>query len=304
MSSPFANIGQHLCVGITGTELTPATRQLLETVRPGAIILFSRNIDTPAQLRRLTRQLHDELPVRPLIAIDQENQRVNRLRSVVGELPGVADIIRAGTARDFGRQVGASLRDHGIDLDFAPVLDLESDSDNALRGRCWGKTPAEVTRYAGQFLDGLADTGILPCAKHFPGLGGAQQDSHEVLPTVTHWGDADLQPFIELRDRLPAIMVSHAHYPALDHRPASLSSAVITKLLRQKLGYAGVVVTDDMEMGAIHNFETAVGQAVHAGADLVLVCHTPEKILAANAVLAKIKIPAASTERLRQFLHR
>jgi len=307
MSQPFANVGQHLCVGITGTELTPETRRLLETVRPGGIILFSRNIDNSAQLRELTRQLHEELPVRPFIAIDQENGRVNRLRSIVGDLPAIADIKRTGNAEEFGRQVGRSLRDHGLDLDFAPVLDLEifdDFTDNSLRTRCWGKTAEEVTKWAGEFIEGLQSENILACGKHFPGLGGAQQDSHEVLPTVTRWGDADLQPFINLRDRLPAIMVSHAHYPILDSRPASLSSAIMTGLLRERLGFTGVIVTDDMEMGAITDFEGAVVAAVQAGADLVLICHTPEKIMTAYEALQKIKIPVESAARIQRLLQR
>ncbi|MEI6083939.1 MAG: beta-N-acetylhexosaminidase [Verrucomicrobiota bacterium] len=311
MSQSIANVGQHLCVGITGTALTPDTRRLLETVRPGGVVLFSRNIDSPEQLRNFTRQLHDELPVRPLIAIDQENKRVNRLRFVMGELPGIADIKQTGNAHDFGRQIGRALRDYGIDLDFAPVLDLETDADNALRERCWGTTAAEVTRWAGEFIDGLQGENILACAKHFPGLGGAQQDSHELLPTITRSRDellaADVQPFVNLRDRLPLIMVSHGHYTAFDGKtpkPATLSSRIITDLLRNQLGFTGVVVTDDMEMGAIHDFTGAVVESVLAGADLVLVCHSPDKIMAAYEAFQKIKIPSESSNRIQRLLHR
>lgn len=274
--------GQRLCIGITGTALTADTRQLLETVRPAGIILFTRNIDSSEQLHDLTCDLR-ALPSRPFIAVDQENKRVNRLRYVVGELPGLAEVKPAGQARELGRQIGRSLRDHGIDMDFAPVLDVETASDNALRERCWGKTPDEIIQHAGAFIAGLEEFGVRACGKHFPGLGHAHQDSHEVLPTVTGWDESELRPFAELK--LPAIMVGHAIYPELDDRPASLSRKIITGLLRQKLGYRGLVITDDMEMGAIHDFEAAVVEAAAAGADIILVCHTPAKIMAAYECL-------------------
>ena len=307
------NAGQHLCIGIPGCELTLATRQLLETVRPGGIILFARNIDNADQLRALTRSLR-ELPMRPLIAIDQENQRVNRLRSIVGELPALADVKQAGNAEEFGRTVGSSLRDLGIDMDFAPVLDLavgDGTTENALRDRCWGRTAAEVIQWASGFIAGLEAAGVAACPKHFPGMGAAMQDSHEHLPTITRHRDQllaeDVRPFAELMPGLSAIMVGHGHYVAFDGvtpKPASLSAVIIGEMLRRRMGFTGLVVTDDMEMGAITrlgDFAKAVTGAIQAGADMVLVCHTPEKILAAHEALTKAQIPQQSTQRLEKF---
>ena len=314
MAATISNPGQHLFVGVTGTELTPATRRLLQTVQPGGVVLFARNIDRADQLRAFVRALHDALPIRPLIAIDQENERVNRLRNIVGELPTLADIKQAGTAEQFGSAIGASLRDLGVDLDFAPVLDLElvdAQIDNALRGRCWGRTAAEVVRWAGAFITGLEGAGSASCPKHFPGLGAALQDSHERLPTITRSRDQllaeDIRPFVELAPRLSALMVGHGHYVAFDDKtpkPASLSTAITGDLLRRQLGFTGLVVTDDMEMGAITragNFAAAVTGAIQAGADMVLVCHTPELILAAHEALVKMKIPEQSAQRIEQF---
>jgi beta-N-acetylhexosaminidase len=277
-------------------------------------VLFARNVDSSAQLRELTRQLHEDLPVRPFIAIDQEARRVNRLRSIVGELPGIEEVKRTNTAREFGRQIGRSLREHGIDLDFAPVLDLEvfdGCTDNALRDRCWGRSHEEVTHRAGEFIDGLTEAGVQACGKHFPGLGASQHDSHEQLPTIARSRDRllaeDVQPFRRLSSRLPAIMVSHGHYTAFDGKtpqPASLSAAIVTGLLREQLGFTGVIFTDDMEMGAITqcgSFADSVAGAVQAGADVVLVCHTPEKIMTAYETLARMKIPAESHERIRRL---
>ena len=314
MAAITSNPGQHLFVGVTGTELTPATRRLLQTVQPGGVVLFARNVDNADQLRAFVRALHEALPIRPLIAIDQENERVNRLRNIVGELPSLAEIKHAGTAEQFGSAVGSSLRDLGVDLDFAPVLDLElvdPQIDNALRGRCWGQTPTEVVAGAGAFITGLERAGIASCPKHFPGLGAALQDSHEKLPTITRSLDQlvgeDLRPFAELAPRLSALMVGHGHYVALDGiapQPASLSRKVTGELLRQKLGFTGLVVTDDREMGAITrggNFAAAVSEAIRAGADMVLVCHTADRILTAHEALVKMKIPAESGPRIERF---
>ena len=308
------NAGQHLCIGIPGGELTTATRRLLKTVQPGGIVLFARNVDNANQLRALIQSLRDELPARPLIAIDQECRRVNRLREIVGELPAIADVKTAGTAEKFGRAIGRSLRDLGIDLDFAPVLDLElfdASIDNALRDRCWGRTAGDVVRLAGEFITGLESAGVVACPKHFPGLGAALQDSHEHLPTITRRREQllaeDVRPFAELMSRFSALMVGHGHYVAFDGPkpiPASLSPVIVGDLLRRQLGFTGLVVTDDMEMGAISkvdDFAGAVTSAIQAGADMVLVCHTPEKILAAHEALTKTKIPLQSTQRLERF---
>jgi len=308
------NAGQHLCIGIPGGELTPATRQLLKTVQPGGIVLFARNVDSADQLRALTRSLRDDLPVLPLIAIDHENNRVNRLRAIVGELPTLAAVKHAGNAEEFGRAIGRSLHDLGIDLNFAPVLDLElfdASIDNALRDRCWSRTPAEVVRFAGTFITGLESAGVAACPKHFPGLGAAVEDSHEHLPTITRRREQllaeDLRPFAELIPRLSALMVGHGHYTAFDGpnpKPASVSPVIVGAILRRQLGFTGLVMTDDMEMGAITragDFTAAVTDAIQAGADMVLVCHTSEKILAAHEALAKTKIPAQSAHRLERF---
>jgi beta-N-acetylhexosaminidase len=311
MSKTSNDIGQHLFIGLPGLELDRANRRLLNTIQPGGIVLFARNINTPDQLLALVRALRHELPHRPIIAIDQENQCVNRLRSIIGELPGIAELKSSGhpaRVEDFGQAVGQTLRQFGIDLDFAPVFDLErfSDSvDNALRERCWGKTAAEVIAWAGAFLDGLERAGVVACPKHFPGLGGAALDSHERLPTIRDDITEDIEPYRHFIGRLSAVMVGHGQYPAFDNRPASLSHAIITNLLRRQLGFTGLVLTDDLEMGAIQSFEHAVVEALEAGADMLLVCHNPEKILAAHEALSRGRINserfAESQQRLQQF---
>jgi beta-N-acetylhexosaminidase len=311
MSKPSARIGQHLFIGLAGTELTPATRRLLNTVQPGGIVLFARNVENAGQLRAFCRALQTEFPFRPLVAIDQEHGRVNRLREITGELPTIPQLKAAGateTVEDFGRTIGRWLHQLRIDINFAPVLDLElfdDKTDNALRERCWGRTAAEVIRWAGAFLDGMEREGVTACPKHFPGLGAATLDSHEALPTIARDIAEDLKPYRQFMKRLTMIMIGHAVYPAFDEKPASLARVIMTDLLRRQLGFTGLAITDDMEMGAITDFENAVVEAFLAGADMILVCHSADKALAAYEALSKAQLPAArlaeSRQRIQQF---
>lgn len=309
MSKPSATVGQHLFIGLAGTELTPATRKLLRTIQPGGIILFARNVESAGQLRALCGALRTEFPFRPIIGIDQENGRVNRLREITGELPTIPQLKATGSLEpidDFARATGRWLHQLRIDINFAPVLDLElfdDKTDNALRNRCWGRTADEVIRYAGAFLDAMEREGVTACPKHFPGLGGATLDSHEKLPTIHRDVTEDIKPYRHFMKRLTMVMVGHGQYPALDTKPASCSHAIITGLLRRQLGFTGLVITDDMEMGAITDFQDSVVEAATAGADMILVCHTPEKILAAHEALAKLPATrfAESRRRIQQF---
>jgi beta-N-acetylhexosaminidase len=325
MSKTFSHVGQHLFIGFAGRELDASARRLLNTIQPGGIVLFGRNVGSAGELRRLGRALRTELTYRPLLAMDMESGRVNRLREIVGELPTIAELKRGSAVEkveDFGRTLGRWLHQFCVDIDFGPVLDLElfdDKIDNALRDRCWGRTADEVMGWASAFIEGLEREGVAACPKHFPGLGGATQDSHELLPTINRSHDQlvgeDIAPYAKLMRRLSAIMISHGHYPAFDGVkpvPATLSRTIMTDLLRDRLRYTGLVLTDDMEMGAISHFgsfEQAVVEAFCAGADLVLVCHTTAKALAAHEALIKAaesgKIPheriVASQQRIQQF---
>lgn len=302
MPRAYNDIGRHLFIGFRGTTLDSANRQLLDTVQPGGIVLFARNVDSEPQLRELTRLLRTQIASHPIIAIDQEHGRVNRLRPIVGELPTIATLKAAGrtAVTEFGQASGQILRACGIELNFAPVVDLElfdAGTDNALQERCWGRTAAEVIAWAGAFLDGMQASGVAGCLKHFPGLGGSRQDSHEELPTVDRSRSEllaeDIAPYRALHARVRAIMVGHAHYPALDGaspKPASVSNTIMTDLLRRQIGFGGLILTDDLEMGAIRRYgelATVVVEALNAGADALLVCHEPACILAAHEALIK-----------------
>lgn len=319
MSNRYPNVGSLLMMGFQGTELSAETARCLREIQPGGVVLFLRNVASSRQLQTLTNRLRSEIDPPPLVAIDLEGGTVNRFRHLIGELPTIRDLQNRGIPPSkFGRAIGRLLRAHGVDLDFAPVLDLElfdDDVDNALRGRCWGKTAAVVSDQAGEFLNGLQGVGVTGCAKHFPGLGGARLDSHEELPTIDRSEQQilhdDIHPYRVLVPRLNAVMVGHGHYPSLDGSqplPASLSRRVVTGMLREELGFKGLVLTDDLEMGAItRNMpvgEAAV-QAIEAGADAVLVCHSLDMVMATHRALSDaVQTGRISTSRLRETRER
>jgi len=279
--------GELLFVGIEGPRLTAGERQLLRRVDPAGLVLFGRNVEDAEQLRALVAAIR---LVKPdlILAVDSEGGRVDRLRAIVGGAPSAADLGSAPSVRSrrAGRWVGASLRAFGIDLDLAPVVDLDHERvDNALDGRCFGRTPRAVTARARGFLEGLESSGVGGCVKHFPGLGAAFEDTHRsgaVVALPRGRLARDLAPFVALADRTGAVLVSHAVYPALDPelRPASLSEAVSSTLLRRELRFRGCLLSDDLEMGAL----AAVGDlpdvgeaALAAGCDGLLFCRRLEE---------------------------
>jgi len=296
------NVARTLMVGVPGPELDPRTATRLEALAPGGVILFGRNLDSPGQLIRLLDDLRALLPRPTLLALDQEGGRVSRLEPFVGRTPTAAELAAAGeapTAR-FGRATGHALRALGFNVDFAPVVDLCSPrAANGIGDRSFGTDPAEAARMAGAFLDGLQSSGVAGCLKHFPGLGATRVDSHIELPTCERTADRleaeELAPYRRLSAGAAAVMIGHAHYPSLDPtpgRPATLSEAIVGNRLRTEIGYSGLVVTDDLEMGAVapldHDGSAAVA-AIDAGCDLVLYCknldlaETARRALAARA---------------------
>ncbi len=284
-------IGQLLMVGFQGTELSPAWLDWLEECRPGGVILFSRNMVAPEQVARLTNALHAHVPTAPLlIAIDEEGGRVSRLPQGFTTFPA-ASRIAAYRSRDVAYDVAVvtaqELRAVGINMNLAPVLDVNSNPANPIIGdRAYGAHPDQVCTYGMATMQGLADNGIIPCGKHFPGHGDTLTDSHHVLPVVeadrTRLDTVELEPFrLAIRQGLPAIMTAHVRYPALDgEAPATLSQPILTDLLRNRLGFQGVTLTDDMEMHAILDHQSvgeASVQALRAGADMIVICHQQER---------------------------
>lgn len=280
---------QLLILGIPGPELTPADAALFRQVQPGGFILFTRNIVSPAQTRKLTDDLRDLCGEDLLICIDNEGGRVWRT-APFGHSPPSAHQLRIKgdptLIAQAGWITGRQLRLLGINLNLAPVLDLDHhpEAHNALRGRCWGQNDQEVINNAGTFNRFQRKQGILGCGKHFPAGGHATLDPHHELPrvdlTIDQLMRSDALPYTALMPELDVILLGHIHFSALDPShpdlPSSLSSQVVTRFLRDQLGYDRLVMTDDLDMGAIRNHygtPQAARMTIEAGGDLALLCH-------------------------------
>ena len=299
----FSQPGQLLLVGVPGPELDPVTAATLRRVQPGGYILFTRNIQSPAGLRKLLDDLRDLSDAEPIITIDQEGGRVSRLKAVGNEPPGATQLRErndAALVRRHGDLTARLLRLFGFNLDLCPVLDLclngDETVDNSLRGRCYGVDVEQVVRLAGAFNESLRAGGIASCGKHFPGYTAARADAHHELPVIgrtrAELDAVELGPYRALIGELDSVMVCHANYPCLDPQdiglPASLSRHVITDLLRGELGFRGLVLTDDLDMGAVLNgydLEQTLHLALAAGADMAMICHRVDHLDGARAFL-------------------
>lgn len=283
MTMSFAELaGSTLITGIPGARLDAATRDALRRIRPSGVILFKRNFESLAQLRELTAELH-ELPSRPLVSIDHEGGRVMRVGSPFTDFPAARTAGDASTAEALGRAMARELASAGIDIDFAPVLDVDSNPANPIIGdRAFSSSAERVAELATAFARGMRAAGIIPCGKHFPGHGDTDRDSHLELPVVNksraELDAVELVPFrAAVREGIPLLMTAHVLYPALDpEHPATLSPSILRDLLRCELGYEGVIVSDDLEMRALSD-DLPVGDAavasLRAGCDWLLVCN-------------------------------
>ena len=287
---PSQNPGQLLLTGVPGAELDPETARAFRAIQPGGYILFGRNIKSPTQLRKLIDDLRDLSEVEPIITIDQEGGRVSRLKLIGSEPPNaqqLRDKDDLSLIRRHGDITGRILRLFGFNLDLCPVLDIsfDDDADNSLRGRCYGRSVAEVNQKAGAFNDALRATGILSCGKHFPGYSSAGLDPPHELPALDRSRDLmeahELAVFRHFAKSVDSMMIGHIAVSGLDsvNRPASLSPAIIRDLLRQDIGFDGLVMTDDLDMGAILNhygFEDTMRLGIEAGNDMLMICHRVE----------------------------
>src|ERR1043166_4413447 len=325
-------IGQFLFIGLPGTEFDDETRALVEYVKPGGVIIFGRNVAGAEQLRTLLDSVREVVPTPALFGIDQEGGLVDRLRRIFTPMPSARTIRQHGdlaAARALGRITGEVLRMLGFNINFAPVMSIMTDDrdllSNGLYSRSFGRSPGEVLGYTTVYMRGLQGTGLLGCLKHFPGIGSGEGDSHEEIPVVRLSHDdliaQDLAPYIELfqrrDDRVRCVMVSHGGFPNVDIReettggliePASLNYNIVTRLLLEELGYKHLVVTDDLEMGAISRhceIEDAVVRAALAGDDMCLICATPDTIKRGyDGLLAAAQSGALSELRIKQSLER
>jgi beta-N-acetylhexosaminidase len=323
------SLGQLILTGVPGKELDAETAELFRRVQPGGFILFGRNIESAVQLRELIDHLRDLSEIAPIITIDQEGGRVSRLRLIGNEPPNAQQLREKNDVdliRRHGNITGRLLRLFGFNLDLCPVLDISFDdeADNSLRGRCYGQTVEQVVRNAGAFNDGMREQGIASCGKHFPGYSAATVDAHHDLPKIERTREElDAQELAVFRafvgrggsplaavasageasrpmNAVDSMMICHGWYPCFEPEktPASLSRRVITELLREEMGFEGLIMTDDLDMGAImneHGLEETISLAIAAGNDLAMICHRVPSIEEAHRTLQKL--PAEQTIR-------
>lgn len=307
------DVGQLFLVGLAGTALDSNERAWLRLIRPSGVVLFRRNIEEAAQVHALLESVTTTVADGPLFrAVDVEGGLVDRLRDLIAPMPAPAVVAATGNKklyREHGYLIGSELRLLGLNVAFAPVLDLRTAaSADVMRTRVVSGDPKAVIAYAEAFLTGLSKAGALGCGKHFPGLGSGALDSHHATPAIDRtrkqlW-EEDMLPYRKLHRALPFIMVSHATYPQAFGKPdttalpASISPFWIDRTLVRKLGFRDLIVSDDMEMGSIlHHapMEEAAVAAIAAGTHLIEICKDPALVLTAyEAILSE-------AERSRSF---
>src|SRR5437588_6158205 len=311
-----SSLGQLILCGVPGKELDAASAEIFRRVQPGGFILFARNIESAPQLRKLIDDLRDLSEIEPIVSIDQEGGRVSRLR-LIGSEPPNAQQLRDKDDVDLIRRHGditaRLLRIFGFNLDLCPVLDISFDdkADNSLRGRCYGKNVEQVARNAGAFNDAMRKQGIASCGKHFPGYTCAKSDAHFELPKIDRTREEldqnELAVFKQFVGRVDSMMICHGWYPSLEQEktPASLSRRVITDLLRNEFGFDGLVMTDDLDMGAILNgygLEQTIRLVISAGNDLAMICHRIPEIEKVHRILGTL--PRGQIDRAQESMAR
>ena len=325
------DIGQLLVVGFDGATSTApdSIAESLAEERIGGVILFGRNIGDVDQIVELTAHIHDaaaEADAPPFVAVDQEGGRVMRIRDPLTPLPTARALGAAADMRDVVRVAEVQAKELcalGFNLNFAPVLDVDTNPDNPVIGdRAFCDDPKKVARCGAGVLLGHHRAGVIPCGKHFPGHGDTDRDSHKELPRIDHDRERleqiELYPFQRaVAADIPMLMTAHIEVPALDdEHPATLSRPIITDLLRRDFGYDGVVITDCLEMSAVadrYDITEMVELGIRAGVDIFLICHTEEKWQAAFDHLnelarrdddfrTRIEAAAARVRRLKQDL--
>jgi beta-N-acetylhexosaminidase len=306
MSDLARQAARMVCIGFDSKSITPEVEALIER-GVGGVVLFSRNVESPQQFSELCADLKERAGRPFLTCIDQEGGRVQRLREPFTIIPPMRAVGAANDetlARELGRVLARELRAVNIDMDLAPVMDVDTNPDNpVIAARSFGRTPQLVARMGVAMIRGLQEEGVAACAKHFPGHGDTSQDSHFDLPALSHpierLMSVEIPPFAAaIEAGVSAIMTAHVIFQPIDPQfPATMSQKVLDGLLRGKLGFDGPVISDAMDMKAIADhfgFDDAVVQAAAAGVDLLMLCHSHEQQNRAIDLLVK----AAESDQL------
>jgi beta-N-acetylhexosaminidase len=308
------SLGQLIMTGVPGKELSAETARLFRRVQPGAYILFGRNLESATQLRKLIDDLRDLSDIEPIITIDQEGGRVSRLRRIGNEPPNaqqLRDKNDIDLIRRHGDITGRLLRLFGFNLDLCPVLDISfnDNAENSLYGRCYGKTVEQVVRNASAFNEAMREQGIASCGKHFPGYSAATSDAHYQLPRIDRSREEldqnELAVFRQFVGNVDSMMICHGWYPCFEPqpKPATVSRRIATQLLRNEFGFEGLVMTDDLDMGAIltgYRLDETIRLTVEAGNDIVMLCHRVPEIETVHRILGTL--PSDIIERAQQHI--
>jgi beta-N-acetylhexosaminidase len=315
-------IGQMIIVGFDGFEPSEAVKDMIKNYHVGSVILFSRNVKDSSQLVKLNndlKELNKDNPLPLIISADQEGGRVTRLPADATKFPAnlvISNRKSAQLAYDVGKVTGLEMKAYGFNLNFAPVLDIFSNPKNTVIGdRAPGTTPETVSEIGIALMEGLRDGGIIPVIKHFPGHGDTVMDSHIDLPSIDHgWDRLENFELVPFRKAIEAgadmVMVAHIVFPSImdEKLPASLSREMITGVLRERFNFDGVIISDDMDMGAIqkhYSMEEAAVKAVLAGTDIVSVCHSHERQKKAyEAILNAVEDGTIPMERINESVRR
>ncbi len=277
------SIGQLIMTGVPGKELDAEAARLFRRVQPGAYILFGRNLQNGTQLRKLIDDLRDLSDIDPIITIDQEG----------------------------GHITGRLLRLFGFNLDLCPVLDISfnDDAENSLHGRCYGKDVEQVVRNAGAFNEAMRGQGIASCGKHFPCYSAATSDAHFQLPRIDRTREEldlnELAVFRQFVREVDSMMICHAWYPCFESQPtpATVSRRIVTELLRNEFGFDGLIMTDDLDMGAIlsaYRLDDTIRLCLEAGNDIMMLCHRVPEIETVHRILGAL--PSDQIERAQQHI--
>jgi beta-N-acetylhexosaminidase len=320
-------IGQLFFIGLSGAEVDDSARELLQEISPGGVCLFARNIRESAQTRKLLDDVREYSTITPFLSLDQEGGLVDRLRRVVEPMPSVNLLKTVEEVKTLAKISAEIVRILGFNMNFAPVVDVINEDRakfvNGLFSRTFGNSKEDVFEFAKVYLETLQENGIIGSIKHFPGLGATEVDSHEELPCVNskseEFESLDIYPYKEFfkTDEVHAVMIAHAAFPKLDLQerdqngkllPSSLSFNFTTKLLRERLGFDGLALTDDMEMGAIlknYGIGEACKMAINAGQDQLLICNDANAIRAGfSAVFDAVKSGEIAESRINKSLQR
>jgi len=301
-----------MCVGFEGLSVQHTLGKLLDA-GVGQVVLFARNVETPQQVSELCNEIRNRAPGPVLICVDQEGGRVRRFREGFSPVPSMRDVGRLGdvnVASEIGTMLGMELRCVGIDLNFAPVVDVDTNPLNpVIADRSFSSDPLVVSNMACAMISGMQSAGVAACAKHFPGHGDTSTDSHHALPRLDHGMERlrtiELPPFFAAaKAGVAAMMTSHVIFSPLDSTmPATLSPHVIKPILREEMRYDGLVFSDDMEMKAVANFfgfDESITAAAYASVDVLTVCHTLDRQWRAIEVLASLPDEILRAANLRR----